>query len=160
MELRVGARLNEEFAGLLGDLPLLPEDVEVDLLRRRLRCGFGGAARKQGLNLLADGEHAAIIEGGGGEVAVQYGIGEQAGLKKLRAGYSGLEPRGFQIGIVEDGQRHDGGLIEAPWRDGVRRETGEPELFCGDGELRRLLEIGRGGQRMRDGNARSRRGQG
>ena len=113
LQLTIGAGLDEELRCPGGDLPLLPEDVEVDLVLRVFRRGLCGAAGDESLKILHEAERAAVIAGGGGEAGGELGVGQQAGLKHLGAGDAGLQARGFEGGIVEDGERDDGGLVEA-----------------------------------------------
>src|SRR5579885_3554273 len=139
--------LDVQLPSLLGDLPLLPQDVEIDLLEVRLSCVLGRAPGHQRLKVFRKACAVSREERGLRDTPGDLGIGEQAGLEQLRAGYARLPSHGPQSRIVEHRERHHVRLREA-FRgiERLGREPRDSEVACWHRERWRAGEIGTCGQ--------------
>src|SRR6185312_9528890 len=133
---------------LLGDLPLLPQQIGIHLLRLEARGLLVSVIRQDGLDVLREGGGPCGRNVGPAEesgIAHASGwVRQERGLKEIRLGEIGLALLGAQLGIVEHREQADvvdaDGLLDvdpAPglaWPSGrnLRPEPREPpdEVGC------------------------------
>ncbi len=128
-----GQRRLDELAGLLGDTPLRPEQIEIGLLGGKSGCPSKVRARQQGGHVDAGRDIVRSLGVRPGHRFVDAGgdlrVGQQPGGEHLRLLDPDSPAPGFQVGVVQHGENRrlsGGDSITGVDADGLQGLQAQP----------------------------------